>query len=212
MVWLLAAVGALAAAGCAPSAPAPRPPSWAEQELRAQQWETWQRLQGATQGSRTGRVVQLEPLYFDTGRSRIRPDQRPALERNARRLHERPGTQVRIEGHCDERGHPEYNEILGQRRAEAVRAALIELGVDPQRLTAVSSGARQPTDPGRNAAAWARNRRVELHLITSKVLGSESSGTMAMPTSQDGLPAGIRRTQPPTHGSTDSLQDPLPTS
>jgi peptidoglycan-associated lipoprotein len=69
---------------------------------------------------------------------------------------------ISIEGHTDERGGREYNLALGQRRAEAVRRALVLLGVADNRLEAVSFGKEKPADPGNDEAAYAKNRRAEL--------------------------------------------------
>ncbi len=69
-----------------------------------------------------------------------------------------PG-KVRIEGNCDERGTVEYNLALGQKRADAAKAYLVNLGADPKKLETVSYGKEKPVDPGHNEAAWAKNRR-----------------------------------------------------
>jgi len=64
-----------------------------------------------------------------------------------------------IEGHCDERGTGEYNRALGERRALAVREALVRIGVDAARVRTISYGKDQPVDRGHDEAAWAKNRR-----------------------------------------------------
>jgi peptidoglycan-associated lipoprotein len=66
-----------------------------------------------------------------------------------------------IEGHCDERGTAEYNRALGERRAQAAREELVQLGVPASRITTVSFGKDKPADPGHDEAAWAKNRRCE---------------------------------------------------
>jgi peptidoglycan-associated lipoprotein len=66
---------------------------------------------------------------------------------------------VTIEGHCDERGTNAYNMALGQRRADAAKDFLVNLGVDATRLTTISYGEEQPVDYGHNEEAWAKNRR-----------------------------------------------------
>jgi peptidoglycan-associated lipoprotein len=72
---------------------------------------------------------------------------------------------VIIAGFTDERGTPEYNRGLGERRAQAVRSYLIGKGADAGKLQTVSFGAEMPADPGSNDAAWAKNRRAEFGVV-----------------------------------------------
>jgi peptidoglycan-associated lipoprotein len=125
----------------------------AEAERKAQQ----QLAESALTAART-----LSPIYFDYDRYQIRDDQRTALAGDAAKLSAAPSVSLVLEGHCDERGTIEYNLALGQRRAEAVRAQLVRLGVEAARLDVVTFGEDRPADPGHNEAAWARNRRVQL--------------------------------------------------
>ena len=73
-----------------------------------------------------------------------------------------------VEGNCDERGTEKYNLSLGERRALAVREYLANLGMDPHRIKTVTYGASKPVDPGHNEAAWKKNRRGDLVLVTPK--------------------------------------------
>jgi peptidoglycan-associated lipoprotein len=102
-----------------------------------------------------------EPIYFDFDRSDLRPEAREVLNQKAEMLRRYPDIRVRIEGHCDERGTVEYNLALGERRAEAARRYLIDLGIDPDRMTTVSYGEERPAVEGSNEAAWSQNRRDE---------------------------------------------------
>ncbi len=70
-----------------------------------------------------------------------------------------------IAGFTDERGTPEYNRTLGERRALAVREALIHAGGDARRLQTVSFGAEMPADQGSGEGAWAKNRRAEFGVV-----------------------------------------------
>lgn len=109
------------------------------------------------------RAAELKPVYFDYDQYTIREDHAPELVANAKSLKEyQPTSKVVIEGHCDERGTVEYNLALGERRANAVKRYLIDLGIDPGRLSTVSYGENHPVDPGQDETAWAKNRRVEL--------------------------------------------------
>ena len=70
-----------------------------------------------------------------------------------------------IAGFTDDRGTEEYNRVLGEKRALAVRQALIGLGVNAGRIQTVSFGMEMPADPGSGDAAWAKNRRAEFGII-----------------------------------------------
>jgi len=73
-----------------------------------------------------------------------------------------------IAGHCDERGTEEYNRSLGERRALALREALMKIGVDGGRIRTISYGKDQPVDTGHDETAWAKNRRGQFIWCTPK--------------------------------------------
>jgi peptidoglycan-associated lipoprotein len=98
-------------------------------------------------------------VYFDFDKYNIKPEFEQTIKDNAAKLMADSNMHVQVEGHCDERGTNEYNLALGQRRAEAVRQALIAAGVSAGQLTTISYGEERPVDPGHNEAAWAKNRR-----------------------------------------------------
>jgi peptidoglycan-associated lipoprotein len=80
----------------------------------------------------------------------------------ARYLMTKPMLNAVLEGHCDERGSSEYNMALGERRAKAVRDALVVSGISPTRIKVVSFGEEKPAAEGHDESSWALNRRVEL--------------------------------------------------
>lgn len=102
-------------------------------------------------------------FYFEFDRSDLSAEAREALVHHANRLMENPSLRYRLEGHADERGTREYNLALGERRAQAVERYLQVQGVSSNQLEVISYGEEQPVDPGTSEAAYARNRRVELH-------------------------------------------------
>ncbi len=104
-------------------------------------------------------VVMQEDIYFDFDKSTLTPAAQDNLLRKAEWLRENSDATVTIEGHCDERGTNEYNLALGDRRAESAKAFLIDLGIDPSRLTTISYGEERPVDPRNMEEAWAKNRR-----------------------------------------------------
>jgi peptidoglycan-associated lipoprotein len=91
---------------------------------------------------------------------------RAVVTANAEVLRTYPTWAVTIEGHYDERGTAEYNLALGERRAVAVKAYLVSLGIAPDRMQTVSYGKEFPFDSGHDEPAWAANRRAHF-VITS---------------------------------------------
>jgi peptidoglycan-associated lipoprotein len=100
-------------------------------------------------------------IYFDFDSSEIRPEFVPVIAAHAHALARNASIRVRLEGHTDERGSPEYNIGLGERRAQAVRRALLLQGVAESQVATVSYGEERPAVTGQTEAAWAKNRRVE---------------------------------------------------
>lgn len=103
----------------------------------------------------------LQRIHFAFDQAALSTEARDILSKNANYLQDRPGARIRIEGHCDERGTAEYNLALGERRAKAAYQYLMDLGIDPNRMTVVSYGKEVPLDPAHTEVAWAKNRRDE---------------------------------------------------
>ena len=101
-------------------------------------------------------------IYFDYDRSTIRTEYGEILRAHGAWLAANQGGKLRLEGHADERGTPEYNLALGSRRAHAVAQALMALGAAGGQWTAVSFGEEKPMAEAANEIAWSKNRRVEL--------------------------------------------------
>ncbi len=113
----------------------------------------------------TEAAVEIEDIFFDFDRYNIRPDARAVLEKNAKILLRDKSAKVLIEGHCDERGTNEYNIALGERRARAAKRYLVNLGVDPDRISIVSYGEERPFCTEHNEQCWQKNRRA--HFVIS---------------------------------------------
>jgi peptidoglycan-associated lipoprotein len=105
-------------------------------------------------------VLELRDVFFDYDRFVLRDDAREALTGDGKLLVDNPGVKALLEGHCDERGTVEYNLALGERRANAVRAYLVQYGVDVSRLSTISYGEERPFAQGQDESAWSQNRRV----------------------------------------------------
>jgi peptidoglycan-associated lipoprotein len=115
---------------------------------------------GGAAGEQAGLAVRV--IYFDFDNAEIRPEYRDIIAAHARRLASNSALRIRLEGHADERGSREYNIGLGERRAQAVRRALMLLGVNEGQIATVSFGEERPAVEGSDEAAWAKNRRVEI--------------------------------------------------
>jgi peptidoglycan-associated lipoprotein len=81
---------------------------------------------------------------------------------HAKYLQDRPSAHVRLEGSTDERGTREYNLGLGERRGNAVAAALEANGASADQITVVSYGEERPVCREHNEACWSKNRRVNI--------------------------------------------------
>lgn len=101
-------------------------------------------------------------IYFDFDVSSISSDFAQLLDAHAKFLNENPNVNVLIEGHADERGTPEYNIALGERRAKSVVTYLENMGVASSQLTTVSYGEEKAMVKDRTEAAFAKNRRAVL--------------------------------------------------
>ena len=102
----------------------------------------------------------LTDIFFDYDQFRIRQDSITVLESNAKVLIWRyPGRRVLIQGHCDERGTEEYNLILGERRAVAVKNYLVDLGVPAKNIQVISYGKEKPFCLEHSRKCWQQNRR-----------------------------------------------------
>jgi peptidoglycan-associated lipoprotein len=100
--------------------------------------------------------------YFDFNGDQLSPEGMASLQRVGEVLRKHGSLQVRVEGHCDERGTQEYNLMLGQRRAEQARKYLVALGVSAGQIDTLSHGAEKPSDPGHTPESWAKNRRADV--------------------------------------------------
>ena len=106
----------------------------------------------------------MKDINFEYDSYAINPSELPKINAVGNYLKQDRETKIVAEGHCDERGTVEYNLALGQKRAEAVKAYLVKMGVDGSRIRTISFGAEVPVDPGHTEAAWAKNRRAHFKI------------------------------------------------
>jgi peptidoglycan-associated lipoprotein len=104
-------------------------------------------------------LAQVNMVFFEFDDSRISSSAAQVLQQHADFLVKNPNVRVTIEGHCDERGTPEYNIALGERRAKAVVQYLQNMGVSSAQLTTVSYGEEKPLIRASTNEAYAKNRR-----------------------------------------------------
>jgi peptidoglycan-associated lipoprotein len=100
-------------------------------------------------------------VYFSTDSSELSPESQQTLTNQARWLKQYAEHPITIEGHADERGTREYNIALGAKRAQAVRAFLIQQGMNPGRIRTVSYGKERPVAVCNDISCWSQNRRAQ---------------------------------------------------
>ena len=107
-------------------------------------------------------VAKERSVYFDFDDFTVKSQYAKLIQLQGNFLESKPSLSIKVEGNADERGSPEYNLALGQKRAEAVVKALEIYGVKHRQLEAVSWGEERPKATGHDEAAWAENRRADL--------------------------------------------------
>jgi len=107
------------------------------------------------------RATLTDMVHFDYDVADITPQAERILRAKLEILRTSPNVMLRIEGHCDERGSNEYNDALGNRRAQAVVDFFTNFGLDASRFAIVSFGEDRPLNRGSGEAAWAENRRAQ---------------------------------------------------
>lgn len=105
---------------------------------------------------------QQKTVYFAFDNSEISSDYAEMLAAHATYLRDNPVLTVVVEGHTDERGTPEYNIALGERRAQVVAQYLQSLGVSAEQISIISYGEEKPLVHGQSEVDYAKNRRAVL--------------------------------------------------
>ena len=166
LVLLVILAASLAVAGCASKKPKTDPNAATNTSQsgadssgvgRAQASEEGAEAPGPMEG-----VLAKRTIYFDFDSSEVRGEGTDIVAAHAKYLSANGSIKVRLEGHTDERGSREYNIGLGERRAQAVRRALLLQGAAESQVSTVSYGEERPAAAGSDEAAWTKNRRVEI--------------------------------------------------
>ena len=101
----------------------------------------------------------VKDVYFDYDKADVRGDQQGSVLGDVQFLNQHAAINFTIEGHCDERGSTEYNLALGDKRATAVKNALVSAGIGASRVKTISYGKEKPFCSESNEACWQQNRR-----------------------------------------------------
>ena len=101
-------------------------------------------------------------IYFDVDKYEVKGDYQALVAAHAKYLVANRGFKVLVQGNTDETGSREYNLSLGQKRADAVKRALVLLGAREDQIESVSLGEEKPRNTGRDEAAFAENRRADV--------------------------------------------------
>jgi peptidoglycan-associated lipoprotein len=101
-------------------------------------------------------------VFFDFDSDRIRDEFKPLVEAHAKFLRDRPYQKMLIQGNADDRGSREYNLALGQRRADALKRALVLLGANDKQIESASLGEEKPRCTEQTETCWAQNRRADM--------------------------------------------------
>ena len=111
-------------------------------------------------------------MLFDTAKSDLRPPAREALARLAGIVLNYPSLMLKIEGHTDSTGTPQFNQKLSQDRASSVRDYLVTQGLSPDSITTQGMGESMPVADNKTAAGRQANRRVEI-IVSGEVIGTK---------------------------------------
>jgi peptidoglycan-associated lipoprotein len=111
-------------------------------------------------------LSRIEDAYFDYDKAVLRPDAVKSLQADSTELRDIlkdfPDYKLTIEGHCDERGSAEYNIALGDKRAEAAKSYLAQVGIPAAQLNEISFGKDRPVCEEHAESCWQRNRRIHI--------------------------------------------------
>lgn len=107
-------------------------------------------------------ILSKREIFFDFDSFVIKNEFKPLIEAHAKFLVSRPQAKMLIQGNADERGSREYNLALGQKRADAIKKALLLLGAQESQIESVSLGEEKPKNAGHDEAAYAENRRGDI--------------------------------------------------
>ncbi len=177
---LSAVLGALTLAACG-GEPPPEPPAPAPVAQQGPNLDSIRAYEDSVRAAReaearaaaereaavaNARAILEQRVHFDYDASQITAEAESLLRQKTAILRASPQVQIRLEGHADERGSVEYNQALGNRRAQSVLSYFGQNGLAGGGFQTTSFGEERPIAMGENESAWAQNRRVEFIIIS----------------------------------------------
>lgn len=114
---------------------------------------------------KTGQTVRMNNIFFESGKSELKPESYPELDRLANLMKKRSSMTIEIGGHTDSTGNAAMNLQLSQNRADAVRNYLLKKGIQEKRVKAVGYGDKKPIASNKSDEGRAQNRRVEFIIL-----------------------------------------------
>jgi len=133
----------------------------------------------------------IDGIVFDLKKDTIKPSSRPILDEAVDVLKEFPEVRIKIVGHTDDIGTPEFNQDLSRRRAEAVKKYLVDKGIDASRIETEGRGATEPKLPNTSEENRAKNRRIDFEILSrgpDDTAGTKGSGKGTGSTKTDRAP------------------------
>jgi outer membrane protein OmpA-like peptidoglycan-associated protein len=146
-----------------------------QQLLRKQLVEQFNRILDTRDTSR-GVIVNMSDVLFDVGKWTLKPGAREKLAKISGIVLTHPGLKLEVEGHTDSTGSDEFNQVLSERRAAAVRDFLVQQGVPSDTVSARGLGKSQPVASNDTATGRQLNRRVEM-VVSGDIIGNPATTT-----------------------------------
>lgn len=106
--------------------------------------------------------VDIYGIYFDTGKSKVKPEGYPIIDQIVTYLNQNPKTRIVVEGHTDNTGNDSKNQILSENRAKSIKAELVKRGIDETRLETKGYGSSKPIGDNKTKEGRTQNRRVTI--------------------------------------------------
>jgi outer membrane protein OmpA-like peptidoglycan-associated protein len=141
-----------------------------QQQLRQQLVEQFNRIL-ETRDTARGLIVNMRDVLFDTGQYTLKPTAREQLAKIAGIILAHPGLKIEVEGHTDSVGSDSFNQVLSEKRANAVRDFMVQQGITPAIITSQGLGKSDPVASNDTAAGRQMNRRVEM-IVSGDIIGT----------------------------------------